>query len=288
MLLKEKSNEKYVILSASRMTDMPKYYPDEIIAETEKRIAKGAKIHTLVLWTKHPKALFDEKLLGFLNHMKKQKVQLSVLLTISGMGQKVYGKRKDEKPLIFEPNAPRFEESINTLPQIIALVGKPDRVKVRIDPIIRVRNHENKLISNLELFPVILQQAVQKGVRQFVFSFLEKGVHKKVDRRMAKNGCEILPPTPEEREKTKIWLKKLEKKYMVKISACSVLGFEESRCIDGYFLEKIHNLKLPADKSEKRNRTQCACTKSIDIGGWPPKKCYTACEYCYSNAHYND
>ena len=40
------------ILSASCMTDMPTYYPNELIEEVEKRQAKGLMIHTLVLWTK--------------------------------------------------------------------------------------------------------------------------------------------------------------------------------------------------------------------------------------------
>ncbi|MBS3777175.1 MAG: hypothetical protein KGY70_18410 [Bacteroidales bacterium] len=36
--------EKRVVLSASRMTDMPKYYPLNLIRETEKRREKGTKI----------------------------------------------------------------------------------------------------------------------------------------------------------------------------------------------------------------------------------------------------
>ena len=60
-LQKEKEQ---IILSASRMTDMPKFYPEILIEEVNKRMDKN--IHTLVLWTKHPKPLLVNPLFDFL------------------------------------------------------------------------------------------------------------------------------------------------------------------------------------------------------------------------------
>lgn len=37
------SNTNSVILSASRMTDMPKYYPNEIINQVKNRLNKGVE-----------------------------------------------------------------------------------------------------------------------------------------------------------------------------------------------------------------------------------------------------
>jgi hypothetical protein len=68
--------EQRVVLSASRMTDMPKYYPLDLIREIDKRKEKGRKIHTLVLWTKHPGALLTNPLHRYLEQLKKEGVQL--------------------------------------------------------------------------------------------------------------------------------------------------------------------------------------------------------------------
>jgi hypothetical protein len=55
-----------IVLSASRMTDMPKFYPNELINEVEARLKKGLNIHTLVLWSKHPDSLLNNQLKEYL------------------------------------------------------------------------------------------------------------------------------------------------------------------------------------------------------------------------------
>jgi len=57
--------------------------------------------------------------------------------------------------------------------------------------------------------------------------------------------------------------------------------------IDGYLLTSLHHVAKEVDLKEPRKRKLCACTNSIDIGGWPPKKCYSGCKYCYANADIN-
>ena len=88
----------------------------------------------------------------------------------------------------------------------------------------------------------------------------------------------------EEKKKAYEWLQKKADKYKVNISACCVSGIEESRCIDGYLLSDLRIGNKEVDLSEPRKRGLCACTMSTDIGGWPPKKCYSGCKYCYANA----
>ena len=65
-LVVPKKEKGKVILSASRMTDMPAFYPEQVLEEVNKRVAKGQDIHTLVLWTKHPYSLLKEPLKSFL------------------------------------------------------------------------------------------------------------------------------------------------------------------------------------------------------------------------------
>lgn len=275
-----------VVLSASRMTDLPKYYPEELIAEVENRIKKGMQIHTIVLWTKHPQALLKTPLYSYLIQMKEQGVQLFLNCTITGLGKKVVGKCTGGEDLILEPNAPDVKEAIASLTRVIHLLGKPERIRLRIDPIVRIEDAVGDQFSNLKAMPLIIEKLHILGIKNYCFSFLEKGGHQKVDRRFQRLGVKILSPTEEERQRTAIWVKELEARFLVKIHSCCVPGFPETRCIDGQLLQELHDEHWEVDLSEPRSREKCGCTKSVDIGGWPPKKCYTGCQYCYANSSY--
>lgn len=278
--------KKPVVISASRMTDMPCFYPQEIINETQKRIEKGLSIHTLVLWTKHPHALLLNPLYNYLVGLRNKNVQLYIQLTINGLGGRALGEKINGKPFIPEPNVPAYSDSISSLPQIYELTQNPLRIRLRIDPVIRILDAKARIFSNINSFEEILKQAAAIGIKDFSFSFLEKGMHKKVDTRFLNIGCSINAPDSLERENMSRWVCALEKKYGVNIYSCCVPGLKESKCIDAELLQKLHNEQLEADYSQPRSRKLCGCTKSIDIGGWPPKKCNSGCDYCYARPVY--
>jgi hypothetical protein len=281
-----KKKTKMIVLSASRMTDMPKYYPNELIEAVQSRLEKGIDIHTLILWTKHPQALLEQPLHQFLLSLKQLNVQLYLQCTITGLGKIVIGKKSDGGQLILEPNAPTKEQALEALPNVIRLLGDARRIRLRIDPIVRVEDSFGTKFSNLKFLSEIINDARKYGITSFTFSFLESGAHRKVDKKFRELGINILSPTNEERAKTATWLKKIEKKNDVEISACCVPGFDITRCIDGHLLEKLHDKQHCISKYEPKKRQMCGCTDSIDIGGWPPKKCYTGCQYCYANSSY--
>jgi hypothetical protein len=270
------------------MTDMPKFYPDELIEEVNNRLARSVEIHTLVLLTKHPGSLLVDPLRSYLEELKNKNIQLYVELTITGLGGLCIGIKSNGKPLVLEPKAPSCEDSLRFLPGIINLVGRPERIRLRVDPVVRIRDFKGNTFSSLKFLPVIIKSSVQHGIKHFSFSFLERNMHHKVDKRFREMGCQILPPDEEERHRTFNWLKHLESEYGVIISACCVPGFPESKCIDGELLQQLHDQKEPADLRQPRKRPHCGCTFSIDIGGWPPKLCYTGCDYCYAHANYVD
>ena len=277
--------ERRVVLSASRMTDMPKYYPLDLMREIVKRKKNGTKIHTLVLWTKHPGALLKNPLHRYLEQLKKEGIQLYIQLSITGMGQRVVGSKPVGTPLILEPKAPTTNEALDILPKVIRLVEKPERIRLRIDPIVRIKDHQGHPFSSLPFFKHILRAASDLGIKTFSFSFLEKGVHKKVDNRLARLGCEIQSPTDRERKKMLDWIKDLEKKHRVGIHPCCVPQMPASKCIDGKELMQLHDEEALVSLKQPKKRKLCGCTESIDLGGWPPKKCYTGCLYCYANAY---
>jgi hypothetical protein len=274
--------DKYIIISASRMTDLAAYYPEALIYEVKERIKKGLKIHTLVLWTKHIQSLFCNPLNAFLQELKATDTQIFVHLTVTGLAGVIAGNDLTRKPVILEPNVPSTQVSLNYLPDLIELTGNADRIRLRIDPIVKIKDSYGNMFSNLEYFESIVNFSVIKGINHFTFSFLENGMHRKVDKRFSDKGLIILSPKSDERIQIFKQMTMWEEKYKITLSACCVPGLKTSRCIDGYLLEKLHNLQIPVSKKEPHSRPLCGCTESIDIGGWPPKICHSGCLYCYS------
>lgn len=219
----ETGSKPNIVLSASRMTDMPKYYPQDIITEVEKRLAKGLAVHSLVLWTKHPQALLAAPLHDYLLFLKTKNIQLAVQLTITGLGQLQIGLRADKKPLVLEPNAPHYQQALTALPRIIELVEKPDRIRLRVDPLVTVTDSYGTLFSNLNMLPDMIEYAARYGIRNISFSFLER-LYDKVLRRFRSLGCAIVPPDQAERARIGIWFKELEQHFNVQISPCCVPG----------------------------------------------------------------
>jgi hypothetical protein len=93
------------------MTDMPAFYPQELIDEVKRRIEKGVMVHTLVLWTKHPASLLCNPLFSYLHYIETLGIQISLQLTISGMGGVTVGFDKYGKPIKPEPGVPSKEKT---------------------------------------------------------------------------------------------------------------------------------------------------------------------------------
>lgn len=279
------SKTNSIIISASRMTDMPKFYPKELINEVKSRMDKGTDIHTLVLWSKHPDSLLENELFNFLNQIRNQGIQLFYQCTITGMGNRVLGKNKDGSDFILEPNVPKPYKAFSDLENVIALLGSPLRIRLRIDPIVKLKNkYTCEEFTNLLMIDEIIKRTSKLGINNYTFSFLENGIHNKIDYRFNKYEWNIVTPNLEEKRQINNWLKEKAEKYNVKIESCCVQGLDSHRCIDGYLLSELHNEHKEANLKEPKKRKLCSCTNSIDIGGWPPKKCYSGCKYCYANA----
>lgn len=267
------------------MCDMPRYYPGELIAECMKRIEKGVGIHTLVLWTKHPRSLLAEPLKSFIEGLRRMDARPFFQVTITAMGGIFIGE-SDRGPWKIEPNAPGAEDSLAALADLVDLAGDPRRIKVRIDPILKVRDARGKEFSNAASFECVVESAADLGISDFSFSLLEPGAHAKVDRRFRSIGCSIARFSDFDRALLAETFKNAEKRYKVKIYACCVEGFDASACVDGKRLSELHPGGEPCDTRQPRRRAKCGCVKTVDLGGWPVKKCPTGCDYCYANPLY--
>ncbi len=76
--------------------------------------------------------------------------------------------------------------------------------------------------------------------------------------------------------------------YGLELFSCSndqlltIKGIKKGRCIDGNLLQQLQ----PDTKISVANaptRTDCGCTKSIDIGNYQAQPCTFGCLYCYAN-----
>jgi hypothetical protein len=266
-----------MIISASRRTDIPAFYPDWLcnrVKEGFVLVRNPVKMHQvtkinlspetvdcIVFWTKNPASFLNK-----LSWLKSYHYYFQY--TITG-----YGK-------IFEPNVPSLNESISTFIKLSGLLGK-NRVVWRYDPVIitpewTVNNHirnfntiadqfsgyTNKCVISFvdyykkimkNLAPIVHYQITNEQIAEIAYTFSLTG---------ARNGLEIVCCAEE-----------------VDLSEYKIF---HGKCIDDKLIEEISGVKLNIGK-DKNQRSACGCVESIDIGEY--NSCPHGCLYCYANSN---
>ena len=251
------------VISASRRTDLVGCYPD-VLMETLS-LYPPDMVHTVVIWTKNPTNMITMKRLrGFL-----KRYHLYIHLTITGMGN-----------TLFEPGIPSPSEVLSQIPKLIELVGDPQRICWRFDPIVHVIK-ETQHYTNLDFFPQIAEQIRGYGITVCRSSYVYP--YKKVIKRLHKNNIILLNFCQEEMHTQWKSLQKIACIYNISLFPCCVEGLCKSSCIDGNLLAELHPQKLVCSTERaKGQRELCGCTESLDIG-WYDMKCFHGCLYCYAN-----
>ncbi|MGI9951948.1 DUF1848 family protein [Moorellaceae bacterium AZ2] len=245
----------------SRRTDMA-WFPEQFCRILLEKHPPET-VHTVVVWTKFPEALLRNPYREVLSRYD----QVYVHLTITGLG----GTE-------LEPRVPECEKALAALPELIEFVGSPERVRVRPDPLIRVRKG-NKTLDNLERAKEIIRAALACGVRTFSTSFCTR--YPKVINRLSRHGYLFLEYTREEQLRFYETLKEVARPGVV--YACCIPGAPVSKCIDGELLARLHPRGEKCNFARaKQQRELCGCTTSIDIG-WYDMHCKSGCLYCYAN-----
>jgi len=255
------------VISASRRVDLLTFYPDYLMKRLEE-IGKE-NIHTLVIWTKNPQKIIENK--GLRKYLKSID-QIYLLLTVTGLGG---------TPL--EPEAPEPDRVLKALPDLTEFLGSPLRIVIRYDPLIDVVYDKNVHLSNIDsnLFQNVLDSVNQNGIRRIITSYVT--VYPKVKRRLDKYNFQIIDhPLSEIKD---FILKKIilqTEKLGMELSTCVLPEITKKGCIDGNLLTELHPRKEPCSTvKDKTQRKSCHCTKSVDIGIWFP--CYHNCFYCYGS-----
>ncbi len=257
-----------LVVSASRRSDLLACYPERLLEELVR--IGPENIHTLVIWTKNPAALLANRalyeLLGKLD-------QIYLNLTVTGLGGS-----------FLEPRVPPLKEIFKRMPDIVGLIGSPQRISLRYDPLIEVVDDQGNHFSNItpQIFIPILKETARLGIPIIRTSYVT--TYRKVLTRFKRLGLKFIEHPLEEvtdfiREVMMVEANRLG----IEVRTCVVPHLTEgSGCIDGQLLRRLHPHKercsIAKDQSQ---REWCFCTKSHDIGNWA--LCANGCLYCYGN-----
>jgi DNA repair photolyase len=265
--LMSKSVRHKKVISASRRVDLVAFYPDYMVERLEEIGPKN--IHTLVIWTKNPQNMLENRRL---RSILEKMSQVYVLLTVTGLGG---------TPL--EPNAPKQDQVFPQLHQVIDFIGSPQRLAVRYDPLIDVIHQGKDRITNINvyLFEQVLSSAHLLGIKRIIVSYVT--VYAKVKKRLAQNGFQMVDhPIEEMIDFIKNQMMPRTEKRGMELSTCVLPNLTTIGCIDGETLIRLHpSNELCSLGKDRSQRDACHCTKSTDIGQW--FACYHNCLYCYGN-----
>jgi hypothetical protein len=253
------------VISASRRIDLVAGYPDKTV-ELLAAKAPPEAVHTVVVWTKDPANMLDH---AALRASLGRYDSLFLHLTITGMGGGPLEHRVPEPHLVLE-----------RLPEVLELVGGPDHVRVRFDPVVHVRCPDGSEYTNLEFFGRLAPVLQRFGIENVSISWMQ--VYRKVLRNLAARGYAPVEVSQERWRAELDFLEAIAAGHGITLHGCCVPGMPRSRCIDGELLTCLHPKGKPCStKRAKGQRELCGCTESLDIGWYEP--CRHGCVYCYAH-----
>lgn len=307
-----------VIISASRSTDIPAFYPKWFFNRLEAGYCvwynpfnqkpmyiSFEKVKAIVFWTKNP-----EPIIPYLHKLDERGIHYYFQVTLN-----------DYVAEGFEPNVGPLEHRIEVFKRLSDMIG-PERVIWRFDPLILTDS-----LTPRQLLTKIYHVGNQlKGyTNKLVFSFVDVKAYRKVQNNLVKEtpffnrgNVESAEPVGNKRDELVDGLAKLRDHWRnegwdITLATCGELidldkfGIEHNRCIDGDLMERVFSDdkefvyylrtgKLPEpdlfgnipdlpidrkDLKDKGQRKACGCMISKDIGMY--NTCRHFCVYCYAN-----
>jgi len=253
------------VISASRRIDLVAGYPDKMVELLVKKAPPEAT-HTVVVWTKDPANMLDH---AGLHAALAGYDSLFLHLSVTGMGGGPLEHRVPEPHLVLE-----------RLPEVLELVGGPDHVRMRFDPVVHVRCPDGSEYTNLKFFAELAPAIARFGIANVSISWMQ--VYKKVARNLARHGYAPVEVSPERWRSELDFLEEIAAAHGITLHGCCVPGMSPTHCIDGALLGRLHPAAEPCSTARaKGQRELCGCTESLDIGWYEP--CRHGCIYCYAN-----
>lgn len=251
-----------LVLTASRRTDLVRWYPGAIVKALEERYPPE-RVHSIVLLTKFPASILAPPLAAVLARYGQCVAQV----TITGWGGSA-----------LEPSVPAPEEALSALARLLDFVGHPLRLQVRLDPLLRLTDGRD----NLDAARRIMAGAAALGARRFITSIVTP--YRKAIARLAAAGLALAPWTQSERREVVATLAQDAAALGVELAGCCVPELPKAACVDGPLLCELHPAKLPCRLDHPGGqRPACGCTHAVDLGWYASHPCPSGCLYCYAN-----
>jgi hypothetical protein len=295
------------IVSASRATDIPKWYAEWFFNrlkigyiiwknpfnQNNRQKISFNKTKVIVFWSKDPKPMFE-----YLPKIDEMGIDYYFQYTLND-----YEKEN------LEPNVPSLQKRIESFKELSKKIGK-EKVIWRFDP----------LILSDEITPDILLKRIEsignqihEFTEKLVISFVDISEYNLVKQRLDKSSKNYREFNPQGMLEIAEGLFELNKKWGLTIATCaedwpvgtdlSKYGIIHNRCIDDELLRRLfpnnkelmkfleikkspqRTLNLSNEISnplkDKNQRKSCGCIVSKDIGQYDT--CMHLCTYCYAN-----
>jgi hypothetical protein len=268
-----------VYISASRRTDIPRFFTDDFFAAWQK----GEISYDGGYGRSYSVSLKPEDVLGYIFWSK----DFSPLIN-----HPLFGKLISQNNAVFhytindcselELHVAPLKKRIATLYRLCDFVG-PERVLWRFDPVCKYRSSTGEFVTNEQAFYAILLQVREAGVKRCYFSFMSDY------NKLARRGMVFKQFTIE--EKTAITERLLDAAIVAGITlwnCCNgeipnlVPGIGMAHCIDDELLKNTDRFHVHRTLPLKPTRKGCGCHESRDIGSYL-QKCPHGCLYCYAN-----
>jgi hypothetical protein len=276
-----------MIISASRRTDIPAFYPRWFINRVRagycavphpfnrklvRRISLAPDdVDVIVFWTRNPRPLFP-----YLDELDELGYRYYFHYTLLD-----YPHAIDQWP-------PPLSQRLRTFRALAERIG-PERVIWRYDPIIFSQATPPEF--HLETYRRLVQR-LRGSTQRCVISVLT--VYEKLKKRvqeMAKLGAVLTPV-----DVSQPWFGALMSEIAalaadnhMQIASCAMeidlvqYGIRSGKCVDDDYIETMFGLKVNPNK-DPGQRKACGCVVSKDIGMY--NSCLFGCRYCYATGSF--
>jgi len=277
-----------MIISASRRTDIPAFYPRWFInriregycevpnpfnAEQVSRVSLLPQdVDVIVFWTRNPRPLFP-----YLDELDRRGYRYYFNFTLIGYPRPMEGK------------SPSRRAGVAIFRQLAERVG-PQRVVWRYDPIVfsnltgatfHRENHAR------------LAEALRGYTHRSVISLMTP--YAKVKRRFAAleaQGIRVVPFNGEHTPRFAALMRSLAESAAangMSIQSCASehdlapYGIRPGKCVDDDLIQEVFGIEVGHAKDPSQ-RAACGCVVSKDIGVYDT--CLFGCVYCYANSDF--
>lgn len=280
------------MISASRRTDIPKFYYDwlqQVLRQGKVELTNPRfknkkytvelepdKVHTLVLWSKDFQNVLQRP--GYLENYN-----LYFHYTMNNYTRAL------------EPGVPSYVDTLQTLEGLLARY-RPAQFNIRFDPLVistagekyptPERPHQARLAVFENLLRDLRTMGMNSGTR-ITTSYISLYGHVK-KRLKAQAELDISLLQEQAIRNLVQTMAETAQRFGFQLYTCAsellekVPSVEKGYCIDGQLLESLFGGKVSKAKDQGQ-REACGCTKSSDIGSYQ-MKCGHHCVYCYQGA----